>query len=413
MGGGNAKPPATGLRANPVFRSQDLGITSGFQWDSGFPTNWDHPPFIDPSFGLNGNVTMWNENARAASMRQDWNFGFERQIVPDLMADIAYVGSKSSHLSTGAFNIMQVPTQYLKLGELLTRPITDPAVAAAGFGPPYPGFTGSLAQALRPFPQYAGVGYNNSANMGNMTYNSLQAKLEKQFSKGLFLLTSYTWSKTLTDASSALSGFFSTGARDQYNRKLEKGLSVFDTPSRLVSAFNYELPIGPGKPFLNVPGVPGKVLQGWEVNGILSYQSGTPIGVGVNNQLPLFSSRNMPDIVSGVNPMNTWSGKFDPNKNLYLNSNAFKTPAPFTIGNAPTVLNVRVFPSLNENLGLMKRTYIKERLNVEFRFEMFNAFNRTVLGGPATNVSDPFNFGKVTSQANGPRTAQFAMKLNY
>ncbi len=121
----------------------------------------------------------------------------------------------------------------------------------------------------------------------------------------------------------------------------------------------------------------------------------------------------MPDIVSGVNPMNTWSGKFDPNKNLYLNSNAFKTPAPFTIGNAPTVLNVRVFPSLNENLGLMKRTYIKERLNVEFRFEMFNAFNRTVLGGPATNVSDPFNFGKVTSQANGPRTAQFAMKLNY
>src|SRR5206468_7200119 len=137
-------------------------------------------------------------------------------------------------------------------------PINDPAVVAAGFAPPYPGFSGSLAQALRPFPQYSDISATNSANFGNSTFNSLQVKLEKQFSKGLFLLTSYTWSKTLTDASSALSGFFSTGARDQYNRKLEKGLSVFDTPSRLVSAFNYELPIGPGKPFLNVHGVPGK-----------------------------------------------------------------------------------------------------------------------------------------------------------
>src|SRR5439155_14611502 len=155
-------------------------------------------------------------------------FGFERQIVPDLMVDIAYVGSKSSHLSTGAFNIMQVPTQYLKLGELLTKPIADPAVAAAGFGPPYPGFTGSLAQALRPFPQYAGIGYNNSANMGNMTYHSLQIKVEKQMCHGLYLLSSYTWSKTLTDANSSLSGFFSTGARDQYTRGLEKALAVFD-----------------------------------------------------------------------------------------------------------------------------------------------------------------------------------------
>ena len=411
-GGGNAKPPSAGFRANPVFRSQDLGLTPGFHWDDGFPTNWQHPPLIDPGFGINQGVTMWNENAKAATTRQDWNFGIQRQLIPNLMVETAYVGSKSTHLSTGVFNIMQVPTQYIGLGELLTKNINDPAVAAAGFKSPFPGFTGSLAQALRPFPQYAGIGYNNSANMGNMSYHSLQVKIEKQFSHGLFVLSSYTWSKTLTDASSALSGFFSTGARDQYNRRLEKGLSVFDTPSRFVTAFSYELPIGPGKPFLNMGGAAGKVLGGWSLTGILTYQSGVPIGVGINNNLLLFNSKQMPNMVTGVDPKATWTGKFDPNRDLFLNIKAFTAPAPNTFGNAPALLNTRVFPSLNENLGIMKRTVIKEQVNLEFRYEMFNALNRVIFGGPNANFSDPFNFGKVTSSGGG-RNSQFALKLNY
>jgi hypothetical protein len=412
-GGGNAKPPGMGFTANPVFNSQDLGLTSGFNWAGGFPTNWDRPPFIDPGFGFNQSVTMWNENAKAPSTRIDWNFGIQRQIVPNLLFDIAYVGSKSTHLTTGVHNRNQVDSKYLPLQGLLTKRIDDPAVVAAGYSAPFPGFSGTLAQALRPFPQYQGVGQNNSNNMGNMSYNSLQIKVEKQFSHGLFVLSSYTWSKTLTDASSALSGFFSTSARDQYNRRLEKALSVFDTPSRLVTAFNYELPIGPGKPFANVTGVAGKLLGGWSINGYLEYQSGTPIGVGINNQLPLFNSRNLPDVVSGVNPMASWGDNFDPRRDLYLNINAFKEPAPWTFGNAPSVMNVRVFPGLNENLGIIKRTTIKEQMNVEFRFEMFNAFNRVRFGGPSSNVSDPINFGKISGQANGARVGQFALKFNY
>ncbi|MEJ7606598.1 MAG: hypothetical protein WKF37_10075 [Bryobacteraceae bacterium] len=115
-------------------------------------------------------------------------------------------------------------------------------------------------------------------------------------------MSSYTWGKTITDASSALSGFFSTSARDHYNRKLEKALSVFDVPHRLVGAFTYELPIGPGKRIANVKGPVGKIIGGWQVTGVLAYQTGTPIGVGVNNTLPLFNSRNLPDVVLGVDP---------------------------------------------------------------------------------------------------------------
>lgn len=413
LGGGNAKPPSFGFTAQPTFFSQDSGLTPAFNWDNGFPQNFDRPPIIDAGFGVGSGTTMWNTGAVNPSYTGSFNLGTQWQFSPSTVLDVAYVGAKATRLSTGVFNPNQVDSKYLSLGELLNRPIDDPAVVAQGFRRPYPTFTGSLAQSLRPFPQYAGVGVNGSANVGNSTYHSLQVKVEKQYSSGLFLLSSYTWAKSLTDASSALSGFFSTSARDHYNRGLEKALSVFDIPHRAVMALNYELPIGPGKKFASGKGIVSKVIGGWQVNAILNYQSGEPIGVGVNNNLPLFNSRNLPNMVSGENPLLS-RDKFDPAVNLLLNKNAFTNPAAFTYGNAPSILsNARVFNNFNEDLGITKRTFFLERFNVEFRFEMFNAFNRTRFGGPATNFSDTFNFGKVTSQANSPRTAQFALKFNY
>jgi len=414
LGGGNAKPPSFGFTANPTFFSQDQGITSAFNWDNGFPQNYQRPPIIDPGFGVGSGTTLWNVSAKEPSYTQSFTFDTQWQLAPNWLLDVGYVGSKATRLSTGVFNVNQVDPVYLRYGDLLTRPIDDPAVIAAGFQRPYPTFTGSLAQALRPFPQYGGIDTNRSENVGNSTYHSLQTKLEKQFSNGLFLLSSYTWSKTLTDSSSALSGFFSTSARDAYNRRLEKGLSVFDVPHRLVAAFNYELPIGPGKPIANVSGVAGKIIGGWQVNGILNYQSGEPIGVGVNNTLPLFNSRNLPNVIAGVSPILADKGNFDPAKDLLLNLSAFAAPAPFTFGNAPSVLsNARTFANYDEDFGILKRTPFTETMNLEFRFEMFNAFNRVRFGAPASNISDPFNFGKVTSQANTPRTAQFALKFNF
>lgn len=413
LGGGNAKPPSFGFTANPTFFSQDLGNTAAFNWDNGFPQNFDRPPIIDPGFGIGSSTSMWNSSAILPSYSQSFNLGTQWQMTPSMVLDVSWVGAKANRLSTGVFNLNQVDPKYLALGELLTRPIADPAVAAAGFSRPYPTFNGSLAQSLRPFPQYNNIDTIRSENVGNSTYHSLQVKVEKQYSNGLFLLSSYTWAKSLTDSSSALSGFFSTTARDSYNRRLEKALAIFDIPHRAVMALNYDLPIGPGKQFISGKGAAGKLVEGWQVNAIVNYQSGEPIGVGVNNALPLFNSRNLPNMVSGQNPTFSKSG-FDPAKNVLLNINAFTAPAAFTYGNAPSVLsNARAFNNFNEDFGITKRTYFRERFNVEFRFEMFNAFNRVRFGAPATNISDPFNFGKVTSQANNPRTTQFALKFNY
>ena len=414
-----------GFQVFPSFQSQDQGLTPAFNWGDGFPQNFDRPPLISPAFGIGQLVHMWAPDHHKPAYRQDWNFGLQFQMAQDWLLDVNYVGAKGTHLQSGLFNANQVHPRYLALRELLVRPISDPAVAAAGFGLPYPGFRGSLAQALRPFPQYTDVGTFgvpgfsiDSAPLGHSTYHAMQAKVEKQYTKGLFLLASYTWAKSLTDSNSNWGGFFSSGARDRYNRGLEKGLSLFDVPHRVTTALNYELPVGAGRKLAGgARGPIRKLLEGWQVNAILTYQSGFPLLAVAQNTLPLFNTRNVPDVVPGV-PQARSTSNFDPAKDRLLNIGAFRNPAPFTFGNAPSVLNARDFPKFSEDFGVVKRTYITEKANVEFRFEMFNAFNRVVFGfgrfgGGATNVSTPVNFGRVSSQENAARQGQFALRINF
>jgi len=308
----------------------------------------------------------------------------------------------------------------------LNKPINDPAVVAAGFTPPYPNFVASfpytptLAQALRPFPQYSGLdlgpengpGFGGSANIGHSTYHALEIKLNKQLSQGLYMLTSYTWSKKLTDADSSWGGSFSTAARDTYNRKIEKALSPTNPPHRLTTAFTYELPIGPGKHFLNAKGPAGKILGGWQLNGVLTYQAGFPVYITGPNNLFLFNYLNTPNRVPVVNPKLFPGGKFDPAKDTYLSRAAFASAAPFTFGTAPQVLpNVRDFPLFNEDLGIMKRFYIREAMNLEFRSEWFNAFNRANFNPPNAMIGTAQ--AGVISSTLPARIIQMAVKLTF
>ena len=205
LGGGNETSESAGYSASPLFQTPDAGITPAFNWNNGFPQNFDHPPMISAGLNIGQSVDTWSDNAVKPNYKQDWNLGTEYQLASNWLLDVTYVGSKGTRLNTGAFNLNQVPSRYLNLGNLLNLNIDDPAVAAAGFKAPWPGFStalgtsATLARALRPFPQYTNINMAQSANVGNMTYHSLQAKVEKRFSNGLFLLSSYTWSKTLTD----------------------------------------------------------------------------------------------------------------------------------------------------------------------------------------------------------------------
>lgn len=415
QGGGNVKAPSLGFSSTGTFLTLDGGITSAFNWEDGFPQDFERPPLRDPSFANGQAPAIWFPGANRPQYTQSFNAGFQYQLAPTWLLDVAWVGNKSTRLSSGVTNMMQVHPSHLGLGDLLRSKIDDPAVAAAGFGRPYESFKGTLAQSLRRFPQFSGLSHWGTwPAYGNSTYHALQVKVEKEFTEGLWLLSSYTWQKTLTDSSSSLGSFFGASARDEYNRSLEKGLANFDVPQRVVAAFNYELPIGQGKPIAgNIGGVLQKIIGGWQLNAIVSYQAGTPVIVSQNNTSPLFVSKQMPNALSGVSPERSRKG-FDPAGGKALNIDAFEETGAFEFGNAGATLpNARNFAEFNEDFGLMKRFAVSERVTAEFRFEVFNAFNRVVFGNPAAGVSNPAGFGTVGGQANQPRQGQFGMKITF
>jgi hypothetical protein len=423
--GGNAERGfPIGWAVSPVVFSPDGGTTPAFSWDSTFPLppGFVPPPDLTPQFA-NGSAVNWTIRQQGqAPYYQNWNVNLEREISPNLLISAAYVGTKGTRLPTGLYNPNQVNSKYLSLGNLLGADISSPqaqAAIAAGTIPPvpYPGFTGTVAQSLRQFPQYAGVNVTNDLS-GNSTYNALQIKVEKRYSQGLQFLVSYTGSKTIDDAGSLLGGFYGSSGRDQFNRKIEKSLSVNDIPQNLVVSYTYELPFGPGKKYVSHGGAVGRVTGGWKVSGVSRYFSGTPIGMVVNDTLNLFNEQNNPNRVPGVKPRSNISlSNFDVlgGQDSYVNLAAFSDPASFTFGNAPRTLGDLRQPAFyNEDFGIMKRTDINERVNIEFRAEAFNLFNRVVFSLPSPeNFDSPSAVGKIANQADVRREIQLALKINF
>jgi hypothetical protein len=251
-------------------------------------------------------------------------------------------------------------------------------------------------------------------------------------------------SKNITDADSAgpgVSGFIGTNSfigENSYNRAAEKAVSQLDTPQSLVASFFYELPVGRGKRFLNSGGGLDRLVGGWYVSGIASYHSGTPMEVygpcGGTAGDVLFAGCHLTgiarvNVVPGVNQTN--KSNFNPATTPFFNPNAFTVAAPLTFGNERRSLDhARAYGGRNEDFTLGKRTRLfGERANIDFRAEFFNIFNRHIYqapGGFAPNLGTPFvpaggpgctgplacGFGAVTD-ASGPRTIQFGLKIEY
>jgi hypothetical protein len=410
-----------GFNANISISSTDGGLTPVFQVDRGWPAGVVKvPPFIDPTVS-NGTATSMIEKRRDGSgsmpMTQQWQFNLQRTIW-GVLVEASYVGTMGHGITNNALvNVNQVHPDYLRYGTLLTRNIGDPAVVAAGFTRPYPGFNGTLAQSLRRFPQYLGV-TTQDAPSGNSTYNALLVKSEKRFSNGLQFLVAYAFSKTLTDV--AFDGTDLTGPQDTHNRRVEKSLAHTDIPNRLVFSYSYELPFGKGKRWLSGGGVTGALLGGWSVAGIHTYQAGGTIRVTTPNALPIFNGHVRPNRAEGVpikigpdrgdyEPLNALTGQ---QGDLYLNRSAFSAPDPFTFGSLGVFLpDVRGFGSRGEDLSIMKRVRLHEKWSMEFRGDFFNAFNRRNLNNPIADMTNP-NFGRINGQG-AARVIQLGWRTDF
>jgi hypothetical protein len=364
---------------------------------------------------------MGRNNARPPQI-QMINLSLQHQLPSKVVAEVAYLANLSHHVETASLeSINQLDyARYGGLGNLLNQNVNSAAARAAGILPPFPGFSGTVAQALRPYPQYLGIN-GQTSKIGNSTYHALQLKIQKHYSNGLSFLGGYTVSKYISDFNTG-AGYDSVGAQDANNRRAEKAVTSQDYPQSITASYTYELPMGRGKRFLNGNGFVSSYLAGgWTVSGLSTYRSGAPLAVTTNQRLPAssdldgttFNNTNLrPNSVPGVNPRTALTcGAMDPATGIYLNAAAFVDPSPFTFGNAARRLSyARGCGNANENVSLMKYLPFREnRFTVRFGAEAFNVFNRRNFTDPATNI-DNLNFGRI-SGAGPARILQLTVKM--
>jgi len=355
------------LGINPPFVSfyNRFNNLSNFQsWD------WYNPTAGLPPGGVQ--FTYIPESSRTPYL-QAWNLGVQRDLGAGIVLDVTYVGNKDTRLWARTW-----PNQPL----------------------PGPGDVDSK----RPYTNVSTVAGNEPVGNGN--YHGLQIRGERRFSQGLSLLTAYTWSKAITDSQGAETGAFVPDLQDARNRRANRGLWSADARHRFTLSSLYELPFGSKKHYwAGVSGVAGKLVSGWQLGAIVTFQTGQPITV----TLPY----DNPNVGEGAKLPNLLRNPNNGPKTVeqFFDTGAFESPSSFTFGNEG--IGVVTGPGINNfDLSIIKNTRISERMNLQFRCEFFNAANHLIMGDPVGDFGTPL-FGQVLSTRLDNREIQFALRLQF
>jgi hypothetical protein len=412
-----------GLSANASFPSAN-GFDPAYNWNNGVPS-YPAPPFLDPTLnagfvagrGTGGSVTFGDPDIGGRPPRyQNWNAGVQYALAPTITVGASYAGSRGAFLggSGRGFYANQLDPRFLVLGNLLTQQATPANIAAAqavvsGVNLPYPNFSGTISQMLRPFPQYSAV-TDVYGDVARSTYNSLQLTLEKRRSDdGLTVNFNYTFSRTKDNLV----------ARTGYDFDQDWSVGVNDQPHVWNALVVYRLPFGAdgragsGQPIVRA------IVKDWQVSGISQFRSGRPLGlIGAACNLPnagtCYADFN-PDFTGAVR-INGDYGDGDvlgANPPTYIDRAAFQSPQAFTFGNTPRTLafDLRNPSSFNQDISV-RRDFPISRVKLGLGVDVFNVFNTIVFGGIQTNITNA-NFGRVSSQINAPRVAQIKMRLEF
>jgi hypothetical protein len=254
-------------------------------------------------------------------------------------------------------------------------------------------------------------------SVGNSTYNALQVGFNKQLANGLQFQANYSWSHAIDDAADPLVTTFGNRniARNSFNLHEERGSSDYDLRHRLILNWVYELPFGPGRKYLST-GIAARVLGGWELSGLSTFQSGTPFTIYSSRDSEYTGLSNRPDIVGDPSiPPDAPRNETGPPITAFARQ-------PF---GRPGNLGRNVFTGpryYNTDASLIKNTRFGETMNLQFRAEVFNVFNRIQFSQPGTSasgntISDPGTFGlslTTRTQPDGTTSArqiQLALKL--
>ncbi len=411
--------PILGFSSSPLVNDQTNGRFPAFNWDNGFPQSAVvYPPNAIPQFGNNQSVIWVKEDTLTLPRYQNWSFSIQKQLQDNLLLDAAYVANRGTRLITGQFlsgenqNDPAILSRYPV--SLLSSAINSPQAIAAGIASPFPGFTGTVAQALRPYPQYQTITAQNGRN-GSSSYHSLQLKLEKRFSQGLQFRAAYTFSKLINNG--AESGQSESDAPPQSVFIRDKALSLDNVAHAVILAYTYELPFGAGKKFLNVNGVADYIVGGWNISGVQRYNSGRPLSIGMNNLYSgvLFNTGMRPDRVAGVEGYrNNDNSNYDIGVDRYLSAAGWAAPPDGRLGNASrTDSIIRGWASYSEDISVFKNFKIGEPATLRSGANFANILNRHQWCDPNTNLSDTANFGLVAGQCDVPRRIELYLKLTF
>lgn len=360
------QPLCTGDNYRNCFRLTQQGYPAGLVAPANFSTATTRTNYTPADY--------------RTSYVQSWHLTVQRELGHNLVLDVAYVGNRS--------NGLMILADYNQ-----ARPNA-------------PGENLTLLQR-RPIPGFDYIQISWGGGFGN--YHALQAKLEKRYSAGVYLLNSFTWSKAIDNVSGHLEAFNGDNSRVNFrNLPAEKAVGGYDQPFNNTTSVVWELPYGRGRQWgSSTPAIVDGILGGWRLTGINTMTSGQPINityspatVGQVSTAPSYR----PNYVGG----NIYSA--DKNQANYFNRAAFALPGssePF--GNLGRNI-ARTESIFNFDLGLHKEFRLWESGRLQFRSEFFNLFNTTNLGAPAQNLSNA-NFGAITRLSSPARQIQFALKL--
>lgn len=340
---------------------------------------------------------------------EQWNLTVSHQMKGDLMVEVGYAGSQGIHLPEYGWNINELSSQYYSQGAALFNSASLPtSIGTQAI---------TVGQSLRPFPAYHGF-TDTAAYIGTSNYQAMMVRGEKRFGAAGVIGAAYTWAKMLGTADTVnpfLEGQYGVGAIQDYNNlKGERSLSSSDIPHRLVINYMINLPFGQGQRYgANLNGIAKRAISGWALNGITMFQSGQPFALSMNgnNLTQNFGGGTLRPNVA-ANCSKSISGSATSRLNKWFNTACFTSPGAFAFGNESRVdSSLKGQGTDNWDMAAQKSTKITDKTALEFRFELFNLFNRTLFGLPGLGA-DGRGFGQVTSAGN-PRLGQASLRLNF
>lgn len=352
-------------------------------------------PYPNPLAGLVNAVAPLSPTAmdyfnKKTPTVMQMNLSIQRELIPATVVTLAYIGSRNLHLPLANDVNTSIPTFQ-----------SDGRVFFAASSPvlnPNWGRTSIL--------EWTGQGF----------YNSFVVSANRRWGKGLQVNGNYTWSRNVDEGSNTIGGDFSNTSRqrqDPYHKNGDRGLASMHIAHAFNTSYVLDLPFGPGMRFANgATGAAGKLIQGWQLQGIISGNSGPPFSVDIGS-VDRSRSANLadrPDLKPGRS-----NNPIVGSPNRYFDTSAFVLQTPGYFGNLGR--DTLIGPGkLTFDFSLIKNTPLRERLNLQFRSEFFNLLNRANFGIPGRTVftangAIPAAAGIITTTVTSGRQIQFGLKL--